>query len=89
MNLPEGTKVIVTDCFSGHQFKIGQVCIRTYGEYEEVDSLGFKLENDSLGVGIWYMHEEEYRILHDEEANRLYEVYKKAEKEYLEYISNE
>lgn len=56
--MKEGTKVKVVACLTGHEFGIGQVVVRRYGEYEGDDNLGFYSEQD----GLWYMKPDEYVI---------------------------
>lgn len=57
--MKEGTLVKVVASITGHEFQIGEVVKRRYGEYEEGEWLGFYSEHS----GLWYMKKDEYEIL--------------------------
>lgn len=61
-DLPEGTKVKVLCCLSGHQFKAGQVVTRESGEYgfEYAESVAFVSE---CGTQKWYLKPDEYEVV--------------------------
>lgn len=60
-DLPQGTKVKVLCCTTGHCFEVGQIVTREYGDYD------FEYGNSSAFVDDsgekWYMHTEEYEIV--------------------------
>lgn len=55
-DLPEGTKVKVLCCLSGHQFEVGQVVTRETGEYD------FECFVADSGER-WYMQPDEYEVV--------------------------
>lgn len=60
-DLPEGTKVKVLCCLSGHQFEVGQVVTRENGEYDYIyqNSATFV---DGSGQK-WHMAPDEYEVV--------------------------
>lgn len=61
-DLPQGTKVKVLCCLTGHCFEVGQVVTRKAGEYD------FKYQNsvafvDERGEKWWYMTPDEYEVV--------------------------
>ena len=56
--MKEGTKVEVVSAISGHEFDVGEVVERRWGEYEDADCMGFYSQKN----GHWYMTPEEYKI---------------------------
>lgn len=74
-DLPEGTKVKVLCCTTGHCFEVSQIVTRECGEYdfEYRDSVAFV---DDSGEK-WYMAPEEYEIVsypNDSNENRIKEL---------------
>lgn len=57
--MKEGTKVKVVANIGGHEFKIGEIVERRWGEYECSQSMGFYSEQ----AGLWYMKSDEYEIV--------------------------
>lgn len=59
--LPEGTKVKVLRCTTGHSFGVGQLVTRENGDYDFEFRNSVAFVDDSGGK--WYMAPDEYEIV--------------------------